>query len=291
MRSTGASIILLSATAMAWPSEWDPRPLLARRDPAPTPAPTPAPAMLVARQDDGETSFDLNFSGQQGDTATVEESAQASDEAKESGSTSSDTDGDGEDNEDEDNEDEESSAESTKTFDARLPAGGIQMITPAATLFSQYYKIKDYVTFAWNYTSLSATPAAVDVLASCSLNQATYTIAQNVSVEETNSIVWDTGDYQATGDIPLLTEKYTLIIHDSSKDVDASPAAGYLGAWQQFTFGMYTPQPYTPLADFVCATCNGAVSAMERRTLGFMAGMTVLTVLSFGWFTGVAGLW
>ena len=84
---------------------------------------------------------------------------------------------------------------------------------------------------------------------------------------------------------------YTLIVYDAASDISATPKAGYLGVYDQFTFGMYTPQPYTPIADYVCATCNGAMSSMTRHTVGFMVGMVAVTVLSFGWFGGVAGLW
>ena len=163
---------------------------------------------------------------------------------------------------------------------------------------ASYYKIgteagKNFVTFAWNYTSLLVTPTAVDILASCSLNQATYTIATNQSIpaDGTQAVTWDTGEYQATATLQLLTETYTLIIHDAAKDVSATAQAGYLGTYEQFTFGMYVPQSYTPMADWVCATCSGAMSSMERQTLSFLFGMVALTVLSFGWFGGVAGIW
>lgn len=171
------------------------------------------------------------------------------------------------------------------------------MITPDVYSGSQYYKIgstasKNYVTFAWNYTSLSVTPSAVDILASCSLNSATYTIALNQSITgATQAITWDTGAYQETATLPLLTETYTLIIYDAAKDVTATAAPGYLAPYDTYTFGMYVPQPYTPLADWTCATCSGAMSAIERQALGFSLGMAVLTVLSFGWFAGIAGLW
>jgi hypothetical protein len=164
------------------------------------------------------------------------------------------------------------------------------MITPNA-LTSQYYKIKDHVTFAWNYTSLLATPSRIDVLASCSKDNRLYTVTQNMTVEETQTLVWDTGEFQQTAEIPLLTEKYTLIIHDANVDISQTPRAGYLGVNKQFTFGMYLPQSYTPIADYVCATCNGALSIHEKQTLIALFGMAGLTVLSFGWFTGVAGLW
>ena len=156
---------------------------------------------------------------------------------------------------------------------------------------AQYYKIQDYVTFAWNFTSLSVTPTALDIMASCTTNSALYTIALNQSVSgATQAVTWDTGKYQSSATIPLLVATYTLVIYDSDGSVTDTPRAGYLGVFDQYTFGMYTPQPYTPIADFQCATCNGA-SAMERQTWKFLLGMVAVTVLSFGWFAGVAGLW
>lgn len=121
------------------------------------------------------------------------------------------------------------------------------MITPSAIAQPSYYKVGDFVTFAWNYTSLSVTPSAIDILATCTANQATYTLAVNQSVEETGRIVWDTNEYQSSATVPLLTETYTLLIYDSESSVSATPRPGYLGTYNQFRFGMYTPQPYTPL--------------------------------------------
>jgi len=181
--------------------------------------------------------------------------------------------------------------ETTKTFDLRLPAGGVSMVTPNIMSGAQYYKIADYVTFAWNFTSLSVTPTALDIMATCSTNSALYTIAVNQSVTgTTNAVTWDTGAYQSTASIPLLVATYTLVIYDADSSISATPRAGYLGVYDQFTFGMYTPQPYTPIADYQCATCNSA-SSMEKQTLKFLLGMVCVTVLSFGWFAGVAGLW
>lgn len=156
---------------------------------------------------------------------------------------------------------------------------------------ASYYKINDYVTFVWNYTSLSRDPKFVDVLATCTANNALYTIAANETFEQTQSIVWDTGNYQATGTIPLLTETYTLIVHDAAKDVSATASPGYLGTWKGYQFAMYEPQPYTPIADYVCATCSNAMSLMEKQTYSFLFSMVGVTVLTFGWFTGAVGLW
>jgi len=166
------------------------------------------------------------------------------------------------------------------------------MITPAVMSGPQYYKIGDFVTFAWNYTSLRASPNAVNVMATCTANQQMYTLAANQTLgNATGAVTWDTGAYQSTalGD-PLLTETYTLIIYDADSDISAAPSAGYLGVYNQYTFGMYVPQAYTPLGEFKCATCSGALSDMERRALGMVVGMSVITVLSFTWFVGGLGV-
>ncbi|KAK5135262.1 hypothetical protein LTR08_005512 [Meristemomyces frigidus] len=267
------SVCLFAAASSAWPS------LLRRQGTTP-----PAVAPLAARA----TSYDLSFSATQGNTATTVTSTKETDSngstKKATGTGTSKT---------------GSSTSTTKTFDARLPAGGVSMITPGALDPTTYHKIgteasRNVMTFAFNYTSLEINPSAVDVLASCSLNTATYTIASNLTFPTDGTIqtvVWDTGAYQASNTLPLLTETYTLIIHDAAKDVSATAAAGYLDTVSSFTFGMYVGQDYTPLSEWTCATCSGALSSMERQTLGFVFGMAAMTVVSFGWFTGAAGLW
>jgi len=183
------------------------------------------------------------------------------------------------------------------------------MITPPAIAGLQLYKVGDYVTFAWNYTSLSVTPSAIDIIASCSANNQAYTIATNQSVGPTGAVTWDTRP-SATASAPLLTEKYTLMIYDAAKGVSATAQAGYLGTFNQLIFGMYTPQHYVPLdrklayslialedslisgAEWVCVTCSSALSDMERQTLSFMFIMGTITVLTFTWFAGGSGvLW
>ncbi|KAL5120639.1 hypothetical protein ACEQ8H_001387 [Pleosporales sp. CAS-2024a] len=176
-------------------------------------------------------------------------------------------------------------------FDPRLPAGGITMVTPNALAGQPLYKVNDYVTFAWNYTSLSVTPSAIDVLASCSANQATYTIALNMSAHETK-VVWDTRD-TPSGQAPFLTEQYTLLIYDAESSVTAAPRAGYLGTFNQLTFGMYTPQPYVNWSDYTCANCakNGGLSLSERSALKVLFFTCGTTVASLVYFAHAFGLW
>lgn len=163
------------------------------------------------------------------------------------------------------------------------------MVTPAPLAGNQYYKIGDNITFAWNYTSLSVTPKSIDVMASCSLNNQLYTIAVNQTVQESQAVVWDTRN-EATNSAPLPMHTYTLIVYDAEQGVSATPSAGYLGAFNQFVFRMYSPRPYTPLAEYKCASCNGA-SNMEAHALGFVLGMAAITCLSFTWFVTGMGRW
>lgn len=274
---SSALLFAAASTAFSWPSSWQ-NIKDVKRD----------VANLAARA----TSFDLSYSSSEGQIQTSSAAATSG------GSSAAATTGTGKQTGTAKTSDKGSGTKTTSksakttVFDPRLPAGGVEMVTPSAIAGSEYYKIDDYVTFAWNYTSVSILPSYVDILASCSANQATYTIALNQSVSgPTGAVTWDTGAYQASATIPLLTETYTLIIHDAAKAISATAEAGYLGTWEQFTFGMYTPQPYTPIADWVCATCSGAMSQTERQTLGFMFGMVAVTVVSFTWFAGVAGLW
>ncbi|KAG9246612.1 hypothetical protein BJ878DRAFT_455921 [Calycina marina] len=180
------------------------------------------------------------------------------------------------------------------SYDASLPAGGVSMISPAIIDGSQYYKIGgDPITFAWNYTSLEATPTAVNIMATCTANSQLYTIAMNqtVGANSTGTVTWDTGAYQSTAlSDPLLTSTYTLIIYDAASSVSATAKAGYLAVFNSYTFGMYTPQPYTPLADFVCATCSSALGDMEKRALSIVLGVSIITVLSFTWFVSGTGV-
>jgi len=176
------------------------------------------------------------------------------------------------------------------SFDARLPAGGLTMVTPNALAGTQFYKVGDWVTFAWNYTSLSVTPTAIDVLASCTANQATYTIAVNMSAKQTE-VLWDTKK-TPEGQAPFLTENYKLLIYDSDLSATAAPRAGYLGAFSGFTFGMYLPQEYISLKDgYTCPNCNGALSLTEKMTLGTMLLTTGTTLGSMLYFTYQFGIW
>ncbi|KAJ5175325.1 uncharacterized protein N7482_001202 [Penicillium canariense] len=182
-----------------------------------------------------------------------------------------------------------STTTSSISIDPAAGAGGISMITPAATS-TTYFKIGYNATFVWNYTSLSVTPSAVDVVASCSLNSQTYTLTQNMTVDPTGSIVWDTNQYDASATIPLLTATYTLFVYDADTSLDDTATAGHLSGQIGYSFGMYRRESYTPLNEFKCATCSGAISDIQRQGLKFAIGMAIITIVSFTWFAGGAGL-
>lgn len=120
------------------------------------------------------------------------------------------------------------------------------MLTPSAAT-TTYYKIGQDITFVWNYTSLSVTPTAIDVVASCSANSQVYTLTSNMSAKATGSYIWDTGKYQSSATIPLLTATYTLFVYDANKALTDTASAGHLSSVMGYSFGMYSPQAYTPL--------------------------------------------
>lgn len=161
------------------------------------------------------------------------------------------------------------------------------MMTPSTTAAgTQLYKIGDYITWVWNYTSLQGTPTALDVLASCSSASTTYTLTQNMTFETIGSYTWDTAAYQsAHPNIQLLTQEYTLVIYDADSSVSATAEPGYLTTFDDLTFGLYAGQNYTSIADgWTCTICSAGVSANEKRALGFAVSMSIITILSFTWF-------
>ncbi|KAJ5929569.1 hypothetical protein N7454_006519 [Penicillium verhagenii] len=174
------------------------------------------------------------------------------------------------------------------SINAAAGEGGISMLTPDSTS-TTYYKIGQNITFVWNYTSVTVSPTAVDVVASCSLNSVTYTLTKNMSMEATGTAIWDTGDYEKTATIPLLTASYTLFVYDSDKSLTDTASAGYLGSDTGYSFGMYFPQSATPLNGYFCVTCNSAISDIRSQGLKFAVGMAMITVFSFTWFAGNFG--
>lgn len=171
------------------------------------------------------------------------------------------------------------------------PVGGVQILTPATNVEpTVLYKIKDYVTLGWNYTSLQGTPTAIDVLVSCSSASATWTLTQNMTFATSVNYVWDTKKQADNPNSPLLTEMYTLIVKDSDSAITAAPEPGYLGVYSGFKFGLYTAQPYTPYPEWTCPGCSDASSLFSHQALGLAVTMSAVTFLSFTWFVAGLGL-
>ena len=244
--------------------------------------------------DDDDDNEDNSSETGTGDSAEETNDSNNDDEDDDEGDDEGDDD-DNDDNEDDEDDndsddDDDKSPKPTKTFDPRLPPGGVNMVTPAITT-TEYYKIGDDVTFAWNYTSLSVTPSSVDVLAECSSNQATYTLAQNLTVKPTNKFVWDTGDFQETATLELLTSYYTLIVYDASDEdgPEAVARSGYLAVYNQFRFGMYMPQKNTAFngewsSIFIHFLSSSSSSFISCFSLSIVASYFVTTSsLISGW--------
>ncbi|KAH7037845.1 uncharacterized protein B0I36DRAFT_359485 [Microdochium trichocladiopsis] len=186
------------------------------------------------------------------------------------------------------------SATSTKAtmFNPQDPAGGVVMVTPAASLGMPLIMIEETsaATWVWNYTSVQGTPTAVDVLVSCS-NLQTITLTRNMTYKSPQTFTWDHAEYAQTAvSNQLLTDKYTLVIYDSNSAPTDVAEAGYLAPFNQFVFGLYARKPYQDLADgWQCVTCNGALGSLERSAVGFAMSMSIITILSFTWFVGGFG--
>lgn len=181
----------------------------------------------------------------------------------------------------------------SRTVAQNAGAGGIEMITPAATAASSvYYSIGTKITWAWNYTSLVNPPQQIDILATVSGSAGNpaptpFTIGTNVTWNKLQNFTWDTGNFAAQ--TPLPDDIYTLIVYDAavSGGVTAVPVGGSLGVNKQFHFGMYNGQQYTALSNpYICATCNAGMGRMERMTLWAVFAMAGITVASFTWFAG-----
>ena len=206
-----------------------------------------ASGSLAIRQDNNNDDKPASSSAQPASTAASESAKQtdapsSTDDSKSSAPSS--TDKPSSDDSNNKGNSTSSAKESSSVSITQAEAGGVSMMSPS-TSTTTYFKYGDNITFVWNYTSLAVTPTAVDVLVSIQSLGATYTIASNMSVNATGSAVWNTGN-EKTANPPPGTDKYTLAIYDAGNAAGPTQTSGpgILGVWDQFTFGMYTPQPY-----------------------------------------------
>ncbi|KAH6604070.1 hypothetical protein Trco_007516 [Trichoderma cornu-damae] len=264
---------------------------------------------LVVRADkegntaEGNTALPTSSHADQGNTAVptptdAPQSTSTGDSSSNDATSSSSTDG----GKSSKTTDKASSAKKTTTskkgqatehtqFPPESPPGSVLIQTPATTAASAaLYKIGDFVTWGWNYTNLLGTPTAVDVLLSCSTATETWTLTSNMTFKTSGSYTWDSSVQQSSVEQPLLVAMYTLIIKDTDASISQVPDAGYLGTFSGFTFGLYTPQPYTAFPDWRCDACSAALSKFDHQALGFAITMGLVTVLSFTWFLSGLGL-
>ncbi|KAI5460039.1 hypothetical protein BGZ63DRAFT_389373 [Mariannaea sp. PMI_226] len=177
------------------------------------------------------------------------------------------------------------------TFGANDPAGSVAILTPKTTAQpTPLYKIGDFVTFGWNYTGLQGTPTAIDVLVSCSEVTETWTLTQNMSFATKVSYVWDTNKDGDVAHKPLGVQLYTLVIKDSDAAISDRADPGYLDTFSGLQFGLYTPQPYTPLSDWKCVGCNAGSNHSGTQAVGFALTMSIITIATFTWFVAGLGL-
>ncbi|KAG6364848.1 hypothetical protein INS49_006452 [Diaporthe citri] len=270
------------ASAYAWP-EWLPEldALVVRQD-SDSSASSPAPTATASATDDPADAGNLNTAGIT--TASDAESASATDDASGS-ATGTGTDKDAS------STGKKSSKTTTASVNADDPAGSAVILTPQTTITSALYRIGEFVTLGWNYTNVQVTPTAVDVVISCTTASESWTLTSNMTYETSGALTWDTGAFQSDSvQQPLLVEQYIMYIYDADSSISATAGPGELTAAAAMTFGLYTGQPYTPLASgWVCATCSGAMSSSERQAIGFLFTVAAITVASFTWF--VTGLW
>lgn len=171
------------------------------------------------------------------------------------------------------------------TFDPESPPGSVVMQTPGVfAAGAALYRIGDYVTWGWNYTNLLGTPTAIDVLISCSAVSETWTLTANMTFKTSAAYTWNSSVQATDVSQPLSNNMYTLIIKDSDAGVTQIPDAGYLGTYSQYTFGLYTSQPYVDYDQWSCDACNAALAKFDHHALGFAITMGLVTVLSFTWF-------
>ncbi|PHH52267.1 hypothetical protein CFIMG_003348RA [Ceratocystis fimbriata CBS 114723] len=179
-----------------------------------------------------------------------------------------------------------SNRNSTRTVytDPLAQAGGMSMISPQTAAFKPLYKAGDFFTWEWNYTNIRATPTAIDLILSCSSITQSWTLTSNMTFATPATFVWDSSKQANDAQQPLVPNNYTLIIKDSEDSVTAAAEAGYLAVQSTFTFGVYTPAPYTPLADWECTTCIvGAASRPSDMVLPMVIS-SLLTTFGFMWF-------
>jgi hypothetical protein len=159
-------------------------------------------------------------------------------------------------NNDNDNNDEDAPSTSSRTsrriIPPSAPAGQIVFTQPPA-FSTSYYKIapNNPITFGWNFTYVLAQPTSITISATCSGGNR-YPVGpdENGHLPGTaTEVVWDMYSYQqAHPNTPLPQAMCNLQIA-GDEGFDARERPGFLKPNTGMQFALYTPQPYTALAD------------------------------------------
>ncbi|KZV88733.1 hypothetical protein EXIGLDRAFT_619055, partial [Exidia glandulosa HHB12029] len=129
---------------------------------------------------------------------------------------------------------------------------------------SSFYKIfaSAPITFGLTMTSLYITPTTLALHTFCAPNGKMYDIA--TVAPTATSVTWDPyACEQSPGAIPLAIATYQLQVMDERGPL-AAASPGLFSPNQQVRFGLYKPQPYTPLASWTSPDCSSAFRTALR---------------------------
>ncbi|TFL00226.1 hypothetical protein BDV98DRAFT_531318 [Pterulicium gracile] len=155
------------------------------------------------------------------------------------------------------------------------------MIKPPMTT-TAFYKIapSEFITFQWTLSDVLASPTSLTIRATGDNNNI-YTIGDNdgTIAGDATELVWNPYEWnQANPTLKLTPGEYRLNIWDD-RGPDTPRRPGYMQANNALKFALYTPVPYTALADgWTCMNCN-AGTRLSTHPLSIALISTLLIVL------------
>ncbi|CAI2175494.1 9032_t:CDS:2 [Funneliformis geosporum] len=156
-------------------------------------------------------------------------------------------------------------------YDPLMPTVQV-LITEPKVAKDILYKIGANITFEWKYSSsFYIKPKYIMVKAQPSINLKSFFTIANITVNETQHVVWNTA---AEGTLPM--SKYKLLISDEG-GMDAIPKAGALQPFSNLIFGLYQSQDYEP---FSCPSCSNVATSNQIIPLFNTIGLTLITIMS-----------
>lgn len=152
------------------------------------------------------------------------------------------------------NDNNSQSSSASRIIIPATAAAGQLVITQPAQSSTSYYKIapSNPVTFAWSFTYLLATPTSLQVSAACGENTYPVGPTDGIIPGTATEVIWDMYEYQRSNpQTPLPQAMCTLMIADTApnRGFGSRQKGGYLSPNTGLQFALYTPQPYTPIAE------------------------------------------